>query len=162
MNEHQKWEMAGKPSEEKRIRVEQQRPSKQLWKKWSHLPSVMICVAACVLCIGVCIVVLLRTSELQTRLVSLEQRQRDAQLSAWMLSLEQAEPVILGRLDQILDEVRHLNDNTMIMNPQLSSLNTFDHSSVKMIKCNSLLKHLNFKLWYKQCWIKALLQSSIL
>ncbi|KAL6101465.1 col13a1 [Pungitius sinensis] len=105
MNEHQTWEVAGKPSGERRIRGEQQRPSKQpLWRTWSNLPSVMICIAACVLCLGVCIVVLLWTSELQTRVVSLEKRHRDAQLSAWMFSLEQVEPVILGRLDQILDE----------------------------------------------------------
>ncbi|KAF7667871.1 hypothetical protein LDENG_00040780 [Lucifuga dentata] len=48
--------------------------------------------------------VFVRTSELQSRIVNLEQQQRDAQLSAWMLSLEQVEPVIFGRLDQILEE----------------------------------------------------------
>ncbi|KAM7384985.1 hypothetical protein PAMP_001089 [Pampus punctatissimus] len=46
----------------------------------------------------------MRTSELQSRIVSLEQQQREAQLSAWMLSVEQVEPVIWGRLDQILEE----------------------------------------------------------
>ncbi|KAK9542013.1 hypothetical protein VZT92_002016 [Zoarces viviparus] len=105
MDEHQKWGVAGKPGEERRTRGEQQQPSKQpLWRNWRDLPGVMICIAASVLCLGVCIVVLVRTSELHNRIVSLEQRQRDAQLSAWMLSPEQVEPVILGRLDQILEE----------------------------------------------------------
>lgn len=55
--------------------------------------------------------VFVRTSELQSRIVSMEQQQRDAQLSAWMLSVEQVEPVILGILDQILEEVSALQTN---------------------------------------------------
>lgn len=69
------------------------------------MSGITVCIAVSVLCIGFCIVIFLRTSELRSRIVSLEQQQRDAQLSAWMLSLEQVEPVILGRLDLILEEV---------------------------------------------------------
>lgn len=47
-----------------------------------------------------------RTSELQSRIVTLEQQQLGVQLSAWMRSVEQVEPVILDRLDRILEEVR--------------------------------------------------------
>lgn len=99
--------VTGKPGEESRTRGEQQRkPSKQPpWRNWKDLSGIAICIAVAVLCLGGCIVVFVRTSELHSRIVSLEQ-QRDAQLSSWMLSLEQVEPVILGRLDQILEEVR--------------------------------------------------------
>lgn len=106
MEEDQKWGEAGKPSEDRRTRGEQQHPSKKLqWRNWRNLSGVTICMALSLLCLGVCIMVFVRTSELQSRIVSLEQQQRDAQLSAWMLSVEQVEPVILGRLDQILEEV---------------------------------------------------------
>ncbi|XP_063731565.1 uncharacterized protein LOC134859159 [Eleginops maclovinus] len=103
MCEDQKWGGAGKQGEERRTRSAQQ--SKQpLWRNWKDLSGVSICIAVSLLCLGVCIVVFVRSSELQSRLVSLEQQQRDAQLSAWMVSLEQVEPVIMGRLDRILDE----------------------------------------------------------
>lgn len=106
MEGEQKWGVTSKPGEERRTRAEQ--PSKQpLWRHWRHLSGLSVCIAVSVLCLGVCVVVFVRTSELQSRIVSLEQ-QRDAQLSAWMLSLEQVEPVILGRLDQILEEVSAL------------------------------------------------------
>ncbi|KAG5266296.1 hypothetical protein AALO_G00229400 [Alosa alosa] len=54
------------------------------------------------MCLGFCTLIFLRTSELQSRIVSLES-QRDTQLSGW-IALEQVEPVILSRLDQILEE----------------------------------------------------------
>ncbi|TDH00978.1 hypothetical protein EPR50_G00175390 [Perca flavescens] len=93
MDENQKWGVAGKPGDTA--------ASKQpLWRNWRDMSAVTICVALSVLCLGVCSVVCVRSSELQSRIVSLEQQQR----GAWMLSLEQVEPVILGRLDQILDE----------------------------------------------------------
>ncbi|XP_049457247.1 collagen alpha-1(XXIII) chain-like isoform X2 [Epinephelus fuscoguttatus] len=101
MDEVQKWGVAGKPGEERKTHGEQQQPSKTpLWKNWRDLSGVTICIAVCVLCLGVCIVDHVRTSEFQSRVVSLEQQQ----FSAWMLSLEQVEPVILGRLEQILEE----------------------------------------------------------
>ncbi|XP_038551242.1 collagen alpha-1(XXIII) chain-like, partial [Micropterus salmoides] len=103
MEEGQKWGVAGKPGEE-RTRGTQGSLKQPLWRNWRDLSGVTICVAVSVLCIGVCIVVFVRTSELQSRIVSLEQQQRDAHLTAWMLSLEQVEPVILGQLDQILEE----------------------------------------------------------
>lgn len=112
MEEGQKWRLGGKAGEEKRTsfeRQQQQQPSKMRNRRDSS--GVTICIAVCVMCLGVCIVVLVRTSELQSRILSLEQ-QRDAQLSSWMLSLEQVEPIILGRLDQILDEVSVLHKKT--------------------------------------------------
>ncbi|KAJ8418282.1 hypothetical protein AAFF_G00139910 [Aldrovandia affinis] len=42
------------------------------------------------------------TSDLQSRVLNLE-KERHTQLSAW-LSLDQVEPIIIGRLDQILEE----------------------------------------------------------
>lgn len=113
MGEDQKWGVTGKPGEERRTLGEQQQQSSKqlLWRNWRDLSGITICIAVSVLCLGVCIVVFVRTSELQSRIVSLEQQQRDAQLSAWMLSLEQVEPIILGRLDQILEEVGALLKN---------------------------------------------------
>ncbi|GLD65172.1 collagen alpha-1(XIII) chain-like protein [Lates japonicus] len=101
-----KWGVTGKAAEEWRSGGEQQQqPSNQpLWRNWRDLSGVTVCMALCVLCLGVCIVVFVRASELQSRIVSLEQQQRDAQLSAWRVSLEQVEPMILGRLDHILEE----------------------------------------------------------
>lgn len=93
-----------KPAEE-RTQVEQQKPFRGLlWRTCRHAPGLAVCIALLVLCLGVCVFDFVRTSEMQSRIVSLEQRQRDTQLSA-MLSLEQVEPFILGRLDQILEEV---------------------------------------------------------
>ncbi|XP_058508148.1 collagen alpha-1(XXIII) chain-like [Solea solea] len=83
--------------------------SHKLRQNWTwicrDLSCVALCVALSVLCLGVCVVVLVRASELQSRVESLEQQQRDARVSsAWSVSLEQVEPVLLSRLDQILDE----------------------------------------------------------
>ncbi|XP_049337126.1 collagen alpha-1(XIII) chain-like [Astyanax mexicanus] len=51
---------------------------------------------------GICVLVYLRTSELQSRVLSLE-KQRDPELSGW-ISLQQVEPILLSRLDQMLEE----------------------------------------------------------
>ncbi|KAG7999825.1 Collagen alpha-1(XXI) chain, partial [Nibea albiflora] len=99
-----KWGVASISAEERRTCGEQQQPFKPLWRKWRSLSGVTICIALSIMCIGGCIVVFVRTSELQSRIVSVEQQQREAQLSAWMLSVEQVEPVILGILDRILEE----------------------------------------------------------
>ncbi|TMS04472.1 Collagen alpha-1(XXV) chain, partial [Larimichthys crocea] len=99
-----KWGVASKSAEERRTCGQHQQPFKPLWINWRNVSGVTICIALSILCIGGCIVVFVRTSELQSRIVSMEQQQRDAQLSAWMLSVEQVEPVILGILDQILEE----------------------------------------------------------
>ncbi|XP_071337600.1 collagen alpha-1(XXIII) chain-like [Trachinotus anak] len=106
MEQDRKWGGTGKPCEEWRVRGgQQQQPLNQpLWRNWRDLSGVTICIALSVLCLGVCFVVFVRASELQSRIVSLEQQQRDAQISAWRLSLEQVEPIIFGRLDQILEE----------------------------------------------------------
>lgn len=65
--------------------------------------AVAVCVTLCLLSLGVCVLVYVRTSELQARVTSLE-RQREPQHSAWMF-VEQVEPVLLNRLDQMLEEV---------------------------------------------------------
>lgn len=65
--------------------------------------AVAVCVALCLFSLGVCVLLYLRTSELQVRVNSLE-RHREPQHSAWMF-LEQVEPVLLNRLDQMLEEV---------------------------------------------------------
>lgn len=97
---------AGPAGEQRRKSPEQHPASKQppriSWRLWSAVSG---CIGASFLCFGVCVLVFLRSSELQTRIVSVEQRLQDAQLSAWMLSPEQVEPFILARLDQILEEV---------------------------------------------------------
>ena len=104
--------------DQRRTHREQQKPSKQpLWRNWRDLSGVTLCIAVSVLCIGVCVVVFVRTSELQSRIVSLEQQQ----LSAWMLSLEQVEPVIMGRLDRILEEVSRLLQSKHIRNIMMTS-----------------------------------------
>lgn len=98
MEEDPKWGVPVKPGEARRTRGEQQQP---LWRHWRDVCGATICTAVALLCVGFCVVVFVRTSELQSRIVSLEQQQRDA----WMSTVEQVEPVILGRLDQILEEV---------------------------------------------------------
>ncbi|MCJ8730633.1 hypothetical protein PDJAM_G00186640 [Pangasius djambal] len=64
--------------------------------------AVAVCVTLCLFSLGVCVLVYLRTSELQARVNSLE-KHREPQHSAWMF-LEQVEPVLLNRLDQMLEE----------------------------------------------------------
>ncbi|XP_053535682.1 collagen alpha-1(XIII) chain [Ictalurus punctatus] len=64
--------------------------------------AVAVCVALCLLSLGVCVLVYLRTTELQARVNSLE-KHGEPQHSAWMF-LEQVEPVLLNRLDQMLEE----------------------------------------------------------
>lgn len=76
-------------------------------RSWGDVLGVAVCVALALFCVGLCAVVFARTSDLQSRLLRLEQQQHwDAKLSAWMQSAEQVEPVILERLDRILEEVR--------------------------------------------------------
>lgn len=104
MEENPKWEAACKPVKEMTLGA-QQSSKQQLRRTWKDQCGSAIYIALFVLSIGVCVVVFVRISELQSRILSLEQQQRDAQLSSWMRSLEQVEPVILGRLDQILEEV---------------------------------------------------------
>lgn len=65
----------------------------------------MVCISVSALCFGLCVFVLMRTMELQSRILSLEQQQ-DEKFTAWMMTLEQVEPLIVGRLDQLLEEVR--------------------------------------------------------
>lgn len=114
MEEDPKWGASDRPGEERSggAQQKQQQPSKQsLWRNWRDLFGVTVCIALSVLCIGVCVVVFVRTSVLQSRIVTLEQQQQ--QLSAWMWTVEQVEPVIMGRLDGILEEVSPLQTKQM-------------------------------------------------
>ncbi|KAL7890060.1 hypothetical protein AOLI_G00023180 [Acnodon oligacanthus] len=64
--------------------------------------AVAVSTALSLVAFGICVLVYLRTSELQSRVLSLE-KQRDPELSGW-ISLEQVEPILLSRLDQMLEE----------------------------------------------------------
>lgn len=97
MEENQKWEATGKA-------VEERTQSAPLRRNCRDLCCAAVCVAASLLFLGVCSAVFVWISELQSRIVHLEQQQ-DAQISAWMRSAEQVEPAILGRLDHVLEEV---------------------------------------------------------
>lgn len=97
METEQKWKVAAKTS----TKLQKTPSEKFKWDNWRHFSSVTICIAFSLLSVGICIGVFVRTTALQSRIENLEQQH----LSAWMLSLEQVEPVILDRLDQILDKV---------------------------------------------------------
>lgn len=103
----EKWAAAAGRADEKRsggARQLAEKPARR--RSWSDALGVAVCAALSLLCVGACAVILARTSDLQSRLLRLEQRHWDAKLSAWMQSVEQVEPVILERLDRILEEVR--------------------------------------------------------
>lgn len=65
--------------------------------------AAVVSTALSLVAFGICLLVYLRTSELQSRVLNLE-KQRDPELSGW-ISLEQVEPILLSRLDQMLEEV---------------------------------------------------------
>lgn len=94
MEENHKWE-ATKMGEEK--------SGAPLRTNWRDLRAAAACVAASLLLAGLFVWI----SELQSRIVDLEQQQ----MGAWMRSAEQVEPVLLGRLDHILEEVREPSNN---------------------------------------------------
>lgn len=96
MEGNQKWGASGETRE--RTQGAPRRTS------GTELRGAALCVAAALLFFGVCSAVFVWISELQSRIVHLEERQ-DAQISAWMRSAEQVEPAILGRLDHLLEEV---------------------------------------------------------
>ncbi|XP_062852438.1 collagen alpha-1(XIII) chain-like [Trichomycterus rosablanca] len=62
--------------------------------------AALLCVALCCLSLGFCVMVYVRTSELQDRVFSLEKHREPHQ----SVFLEQLEPVLLKRLDQMLEE----------------------------------------------------------
>lgn len=128
MEENHKWAAAGK-LDEKRTRGAQQLLEKCAWRNWRDLFGVTICFALSLFCIGVCVVVFMRTSDLQSRLVRLEQQHWDAKLSAWMESVEQVEPVILGRLDRILEEVSGEPEGGGKIKPHVKCLETSGFTS---------------------------------
>ncbi|KAA0717701.1 hypothetical protein E1301_Tti014522 [Triplophysa tibetana] len=75
---------------------------KRLWTSRKDLCGIFVCIALCLISFGFCVLLYLKTSELQTRVLSLE-NERDPRVSSW-ISLEQVEPVLWSRLDTILDE----------------------------------------------------------
>ena len=102
MEEEQQWRATGHPKV-RRTCDDKDACKKPLWRNFGDFAGLRICIILSLLSLGVCVAVFLRTSELQSRIFSLEQ-QRDSQVTAWMSS-EQVEPVILARLDRILEEV---------------------------------------------------------
>lgn len=72
---------------------------KRLLTNWKDVCAVCVCL----ILFSVCVLLYLRTSDLQSRVLSLE-KDRDPRISSWT-SLEQVEPVLWSRLDQILEEV---------------------------------------------------------
>ena len=112
MEEDQKWGAGGTSNIGRTCSSVQHPCKKPLWRNWKDLSGIAICITLSLFSLGVCILVVLRTSELQSRIVSLE-KQRDTQLSAWMYMEQQVEPVILGRLDQILEEVSSVTTQAM-------------------------------------------------
>ncbi|KAG7462541.1 hypothetical protein MATL_G00185880 [Megalops atlanticus] len=100
MEEEQKWSVA--PQSNVGRTCTEHPCKKRVLRNWKDLSGIAVCSALSLLSFGVCILVYLKTSELQSRVINLE-KERDTQLSAW-LSLDQVEPLIVGRLDQILEE----------------------------------------------------------
>lgn len=76
---------------------------KRLWTNRKDLCGICVCIALCLISFGFCVLLYLKTSDLQSRVLSLE-KERDPRVSSW-ISLEQVEPVLWSRLDKILDEV---------------------------------------------------------
>lgn len=75
----------------------------QISKRLRHCPDLprVFCCLLSVVSLGVCILVHYRTSELQTRVSHLEEERQV--YSAWF-SMDQMEPAIFNRVDQLLTE----------------------------------------------------------
>ncbi|XP_067876406.1 collagen alpha-1(XIII) chain-like [Heterodontus francisci] len=75
----------------------------QISKCWRHCPDIsgVVCCLLSIVSLGFCILVHYRTSDLQTRVSYLEEERQV--LSAW-LSMDQMEPTIFNRVDQLVDE----------------------------------------------------------
>ncbi|TRY65566.1 hypothetical protein DNTS_024062 [Danionella cerebrum] len=73
---------------------------KRLSASWKDASTA--CVAFVVF--GVCVLLYLRTSDLQSRVLSLE-KDRNPRINSW-ISSEQVEPLLWSRLDQMLEERR--------------------------------------------------------
>nr|XP_054605941.1 uncharacterized protein LOC107375491 [Nothobranchius furzeri] len=97
MGEEQTWRAAD--GDRTRTRVDLHRQPSKPRTNWRSVSGLTVCFAVSLLCLGVCVFVIVRSSEMKSRIVSLEQ-QRDA----WMLSREQVEPLVLGQLERILEE----------------------------------------------------------
>ncbi|XP_066549995.1 collagen alpha-1(XXIII) chain [Amia ocellicauda] len=101
MEEDLKWRAAAAESNTGRTCAEHP-CKKRSSRNCRDVSGMAVCSALSLLCLGVGMLVYLRTSELQARVLNLE-KERDTHLSAW-ISLDQVEPVIMGRLGQMLDE----------------------------------------------------------
>ncbi|XP_051778471.1 collagen alpha-1(XXV) chain-like [Erpetoichthys calabaricus] len=75
---------------------------KRISRSCRDMPAVIFSCTLSFITLGFCILVCLRTSDLQSRVLNFE-RERDTHLSAW-ISLDQIEPIILGRLEQLMEE----------------------------------------------------------
>uniref|UniRef100_UPI00398F351E collagen alpha-1(XXIII) chain-like n=1 Tax=Pristiophorus japonicus TaxID=55135 RepID=UPI00398F351E len=75
----------------------------QTAKRWRHWPdcSGLVCCLLSVASLGFCTLLQYRTSDLQTRVSHLEEERQV--LSAW-LSMDQMEPAIFNKVDQLLNE----------------------------------------------------------
>ncbi|XP_069744166.1 collagen alpha-1(XXIII) chain-like [Narcine bancroftii] len=75
----------------------------QISKRLRHCPDLsrIFCCLLSVMSLGVCILVHCRTSDLQTRVSHLEEERQV--YSAWF-SMDQMEPAIFNRVDQLLNE----------------------------------------------------------
>ncbi|KAJ3610289.1 hypothetical protein NHX12_022382 [Muraenolepis orangiensis] len=95
----QQWKStSGHEARRRTCYAEQDACERPLWRTLGS--GLTLCVALSLLSLGVCTAVFLRTSELQSRISSLEQQRG---VSGWM-SPEQVDPVWLARLDSILEE----------------------------------------------------------
>lgn len=124
MEEDQKWKVSSPSATE---RTCSEHPcKKRVGANWQDLSGITVCVVLTMMCLGFCTLIYLKTSELQSRIVSLES-QRETQLSG-RITLEQVEPVILSRLDQILEEVSCLRNLTFTraISEQVGPLNLQD------------------------------------
>uniref|UniRef100_A0A4W3GWV3 Uncharacterized protein n=1 Tax=Callorhinchus milii TaxID=7868 RepID=A0A4W3GWV3_CALMI len=76
-------------------------PTSKRVRHCSDFSGVVCCVLS-IFSLGFCILVHFRTSDLQTRVINLE-NERQPPLSAW-LSVDRMEVAILSRVDQLVDE----------------------------------------------------------
>nr|XP_005996185.1 PREDICTED: collagen alpha-1(XIII) chain-like isoform X2 [Latimeria chalumnae] len=98
MEDHQNWEGSRATFEG----TYNTQPSKRDLRRCKEISGMVCCGVLSLLSLGFSLLVYLRTSELQSRVLHLE-KGRETPLSAW-ISMDQMETVILGRVDQLLEE----------------------------------------------------------
>lgn len=123
MEEDQKWKLSSPTVTE---RTCSEHPcKKRAGANWQDLSGITVCVVLALMCVGFCTLIYLKTSELQSRIVRLESQRETL---SGRITLEQVEPVILSRLDQILEEVSCLRNLTftIAITDQVGLLNLHD------------------------------------